>query len=483
MIEQAKVDALEAGLRGLFSDADVESHYNFDRSVVLFRIYDRPRGPFPELEITEEALEDHEAETILNESSSASRAHPRIYREPRMNALCTRRTRAEENHTVRHVARSTATQLILVVLFLTGIGTGTAFGQESADNRPAAARAATMLTDLWRSSGAPSISMAVARNGGLVFSRSVGYADLNTMTLATPTTMYNVGSVSKIMTAVAVMQLVEDGLVDLDEPIQTYVPGYPDKGTKISVRDVMTHTSGIRHYLDDEQITPYGPYETFAEALDIFKDDSLRFEPGGHYMYSSFGINLLQGVIENVTELDFETYMRRNVWYPAAMLRTSFDVPGRVIQDRARGYEKDEDGNFVKYPYEDASYKYASGGMVSSVLDLIRFGLAVKYARLLEEDTVEEMFSPQFDTLMRFSESGNHRDITRWKQALVWRVRWDDAGRKFVYHCGTVKGFNSCLIVYLNEDMIVAIANNLEAIGFGPALDIADVFRLDQAGE
>lgn len=344
------------------------------------------------------------------------------------------------------------------------------------DTRSPRVRAAAHLEELWRTSGVPSVSMAIGYNGELVFAKSRGYADLDNLVAATPSTVYNVGSISKVITAVAIMQLVERGEVDLDDPIRNYVPAYPDKGTPITLRQIMTHTSGIRHYRSGERITPYGPYETFEEALAIFEGDPLLFEPGRYYHYSSFGVNLLQGVIENVTGLSFEEYMSRHVWRPVGMLRTAVDDPSRIVPGRARGYEI-VDGGYENHPYEDATYKYPSGGMLSTVEDLVRFGIGLNHGYLLSRSTLDEMFEPQFESLRRFAEDGDHRPITRWQQALLWRERKDDAGRSFRYHCGTVKGFNACLVDYFEEDLVVAIANNAEAIGFVPALEIANYFR------
>jgi hypothetical protein len=158
------------------------------------------------------------------------------------------------------------------------------------------------------------------------------------------------------------------------------------------------------------------------------------------------------------------------------MLRTGLDIPSRIVPGRAKGYRRGN-GTYVNYEYEDATYKFASGGMLSSVEDLVRFGVGLNHGYLLEQDTLRLMLEPQFDTLLRFSEDGSPQAITRWQQALLWRIRQDDAGRGFAYHCGTVKGFNACLVDYVEEDLVVAIANNAEAIGFGPVLAIADFFR------
>jgi CubicO group peptidase (beta-lactamase class C family) len=113
---------------------------------------------------------------------------------------------------------------------------------------PPEAQAKAYLEELWRSTETPGISVAVMAQGRLAFSEGVGFADLENLVPATGSTVYSIGSVSKALTAVAVLQLVEQGKVRLEEPIQKYVPSFPDKGSPITIRHIMTHTSGIRHY-------------------------------------------------------------------------------------------------------------------------------------------------------------------------------------------------------------------------------------------
>src|SRR5690349_13633010 len=113
---------------------------------------------------------------------------------------------------------------------------------------PPEAQAMAYLQEVWRSIGTPGISVAVLHQGKLVFSEGVGFADLDNMIPANGSTVYNVGSVSKAITAVALLQLVEQGKAGLDDPIQKYVPAFPEKGSPITIRHIMTHTSGLRHY-------------------------------------------------------------------------------------------------------------------------------------------------------------------------------------------------------------------------------------------
>ncbi len=291
------------------------------------------------------------------------------------------------------------------------------------------AQAAVYLKEQWQSSGAPAVSMAVAYKGKIVFSMGVGFADLDNLVPANSSTVYNIGSVSKIMTAVAVMQLVEQGKVGLDDPIQKFVPVFPDKGAAITIRHLLTHTSGTRHYrptdfpngLDEENVQPF---ELFDETIPVFKDDPLLFAPGAHYLYSSYGVNLLQGVIEKASGRPFEAYM------------------------------------------------------IANVDDLLRLGVALNHGRLLKPETAGLMFMPQLQTVLAFHEQGPP-SREAFQQAMLWRVRKDEKGRDFVHHCGTVQGFNACLVNYVAEDLVVAIASNAQVLGFAPALKVAEFFRAD----
>lgn len=343
---------------------------------------------------------------------------------------------------------------------------------------PASARAAQRLEATWRSHAAPGMSEAVSQDGRLLVSQGRGFADLENLVPATGTTVFDIGSVSKVLTAVAVMQLVEQGKVRLEDPIRTYVPSFPDKGAPVTIRHLLTHTSGIRHYRDSD--FPGGnenmkPYASIEAAIAIFKDDALLFRPGQYYSYSSYAVNLLQGVVEKAGGLPFEDSMRRFVWGPAGMLSTHFDVPERVIPHRARSYVV-RDGSVRNVPYGDLTYKFASGGMMSTAEDLVRFGTALNEGRLLKPETLAQMYSPQIDALLEFRE-GKPTDKKAEGQGLMWRIGRDSAGRRFVHHCGSVQAFQACLVNYPEKNLVIAIlANSWNSTGWKEGVAVAEFF-------
>lgn len=336
------------------------------------------------------------------------------------------------------------------------------------------AQAMTYLQEVWRSTGAPGISVAVVQQGRLVFSQGVGFADLDNMIPANGSTVYNIGSISKALATVAVMQLVEQGKAGLDDPIQKYVPTFPDKGSPVTVRQIMTHTSGIRHYKnddfggDDENLRPVASLE---EGIKVFKDDPLLFKPGEYYSYSSYAVNLLQGVVEKASGLGFEDYMRRYVWEPSGMFSTAFDIPERIVPHRAKGYQNGG-AKVLNYGYGDLSYKFAGGGMISSVEDLVRLGAALNRGTLLKPETMALMYQPAPPVLQYRGDQPPQK--LEFEQALIWRISKDEAGRTFIHHCGTVKGFNGCLINYKDQNLVVAILAN--ALPSTPARREAEAF-------
>jgi len=310
----------------------------------------------------------------------------------------------------------------------------------------------------------PGLTVAVAVDGEIVFSEGVGYAELDNRTPATGRTVHNVGSVSKVLSVVGLMQLVEEGKVDLDATIQTYMPWYPEKEYPITVREVLTHTSGTRHYNGTE----FGPdgllalkhYDTFEEATRLWRDDPLLFEPGTAWFYSSHAQNLQQGIVEAASGMGFEEYLRRFVWEPAGMMATQFDVPSRIVQNRGHGYVHDRRGHLMNAPWEDPSYKYAGGGILSTAEDLVRFALAINDGTLLAPETVAEMWRPQIDpSIMEFVPGGAPRPLGH-EQALAWWIRTDQAGRRYASHTGTVKGTRSFVADWKDHGVVVALQAN-----------------------
>ncbi len=296
-------------------------------------------------------------------------------------------------------------------------------------------------------SGIPGISAAVAVNNEILFSGGAGYADLENQVQATGATIYRIASISKPIGGIGVMQLLEQGKVSLQDDIRKYVPSFPEKKWTVTLWHLFTHTSGIRHYNQGE----FGKMEHFKkleDAINIFKDDPLKYQPGTQTSYTTYGFNLLQGVIETAGEMELEEYMRKNVWIPAGMLNTSFEIKDRIVYNRARGYSKVRN-KIVNSRYTDASIKWIGGGMISTVEDLVKVFVALDNGVLLKPEIVQQMYSIQYPE----GETKNGR-------ALSWGVRTDNKGRRIISHSGGAMGFSSMLINYPDQKIVVAVIVN-----------------------
>ena len=218
------------------------------------------------------------------------------------------------------------------------------------------------LGEIRRATGAPGIMAAVAVDGEVIFSGGTGWAELENQAPASGATVHNVASISKAMTAVAVMQLVEQGTLSLEGRLRVYLPALPESVAGVTLRHILTHTSGFR----DTYELRSRSVEDLIEVIARAGPDALRFAPGEFWAYSSAGFNLLQAVIERVSGVGFEEYMRTRVWEPAGMPRTALDVPSRIVPRRGHGYERDDAGNRINAAFFDMPDLWAAGGMLST---------------------------------------------------------------------------------------------------------------------
>lgn len=237
----------------------------------------------------------------------------------------------------------------------------------------------------------PAVSIAIVAEGRLAWARGLGFADLEHRVPATPQTVYRIASVSKPLTATAAMQLAERGKLDLDVPIQRYVPSFPTKQWPLTPRHLLQHTGGVRHYRPDEDVNRHH-YGTLAEALDQFKDDPLLFEPGTNFRYTSLGFVLLGAVIESAAGVPYADYVRSAILEPCGMNSTRPDDPDAIISNRARGYRRDSAGNIANCVWVDQSNKLPGGGWLSTVEDLARFAVAIENNSLLRSETKQHMW-------------------------------------------------------------------------------------------
>jgi len=300
--------------------------------------------------------------------------------------------------------------------------------------------------------GCPGVSIAVGVGAELVLAEGFGMADLERGVPVDERTRFRVGSVSKPITAAALARLWEEGRMDLDAPVQTYVPGFPEKpqGT-ISVRLCAGHLAGIRHYRGDEFLSTRH-YADVLGPLAVFQGDPLKSAPGERYLYSTYGWSLVSAAVQGAAGEPFLDVLTELVLEPLRMHSTCPDQRARRIEGRACWYERGADGALRVAPAVDLSNKWAGGGLLSTPSDLVRFGAAHLEAGYLRSETLTLLF-----TSMRT----NAGEKTNY--GLGWRLGEDEQGHPIRYHTGSSVGGTTALLLQPRSGVIVALATNLSS--------------------
>jgi CubicO group peptidase (beta-lactamase class C family) len=299
--------------------------------------------------------------------------------------------------------------------------------------------------------GVPGIAAAVVAREQLLWSAPFGEADLENEVPVRTDTMFRLGSISKPITATAVLQLVERGKLDLDAPVQRYVPTFPEKPWPLTTRLLLAHLGGIRHYQPGE-FASTRRYANGTEALQIFKDDALAHEPGTAFLYTTYGYNLLGCVVEGASGQPFMEYVRANVFEPAGMFSARDDDAQALIPRRAQGYVKGGDGQLRNSGLADTSNKVPGGGMCATVEDVARFAMALQGGVLLDRDSLARMLTRQ-----------KTKDGKPVGYGLGFFLTEKD-GVKEAWHTGGQQRVSNVLYLQPDRRIAVVLLTNLEGI-------------------
>lgn len=321
----------------------------------------------------------------------------------------------------------------------------------------------------------PAVSIAIAIDNQLRYSKGFGKADLENSVAAKATTVYRTASIAKPLTATAVMQLAEKGKLDLDAPVQKYCAAFPEKPWPVTVRQLLGHLGGVRHYQKPGESSGTAHFFTITDSLKIFKDDPLLHEPGTKYHYTTYGYSVLGCAIEGASGQSYEDYMQEHVFRPAGMEHSRLDDHFRLIPDRARGYMKMDQRTYAQLPesmkssvkvgqifnasLHDTSMKVPGGGIASTAVDLVRFALASTNGVLVKRPTLEQMWTPL-----------KTRDNTDTRYGLGWGIG-DVAGMKLIAHSGGQAGTSTLLYILPEKGIVIASMSNLEGAALNTILN------------
>lgn len=229
-------------------------------------------------------------------------------------------------------------------------------------------------------------------NGEVIWEAASGYADKDKKQNLTLDTEIRIASIAKSMTAIAVMQLVEKGLLDINLPIDTYIPEFVQNGkTKITTKHLLSHTSGIGAYKNSKEGENKIIYTSLLDVYEVFKDRKLRFEPGTEFYYSSYGYVVLGILIEKIAGTSYETYMQTHIWDRAEMTNTGIENPNIKRENATTLYQRDRKGKIKQAKANNLTNRVPAGGMYSTVNDIIKFGNAIINHTLINDDTYEHM--------------------------------------------------------------------------------------------
>jgi serine beta-lactamase-like protein LACTB len=321
------------------------------------------------------------------------------------------------------------------------------------------------ILDTMRVLGAPGASVTVMKDGVVVWSEGFGWADIEEQVPVTPLTRFRIGSVSKSLTSIGLGLLVQEGKIDLDSPVQRYVPSFPAKQAPVTLRELAGHTSGIRHYRGNEMLIQRH-YATVTQSLDIFRDDTLLFTPGTRFSYSSYGFNLLSAAMERAAGEPFVQFMSRRVFDALGLRHTVAEYADSLIPFRAHFYTPADSGNgIINAPFVDNSYKWAGGGFLSTTEDLARAAQLLLEGAVLKPETRQLLWTSQRTT-----------DGKETGYGMGWFVDRDSAGRRRVFHSGGSVGGTAYLLIYPDQKLVIALLVNSDRTFVRAAPRIAERF-------
>lgn len=320
----------------------------------------------------------------------------------------------------------------------------------------------------------PGLSVAVGVGGDIVWAEGFGWADMEKRVPVAPGMRFRIGHASKALTSTAVGVLLEKRKLHLDEEIQTYVPEFPRKQWPVTLRELMGHVAGVRHYEKEGDSAPSAHCDRPIDGLKTFANDPLRFQPGAQYGYSTFGWVLVSAAVEAAAKEPLSTFMTEQVFKPLGMTATTFESSGNSNADRVTFYQRrftgDAGEGIVPATPVDHSCLAGAGAILSTPSDLVRFGLAINGGKLLQPDTIAEIQTPQVLTSGTPTEYG-----LGW---MVEEVTLAGEPTRMVHHASrSLKGGTTSFMTFPARGLVVAVTANIaNAITRDIALAIAQGF-------
>jgi len=305
-----------------------------------------------------------------------------------------------------------------------------------------------LLNDLFEKEGPGGVALVV-KGGKIIYRKSFGFANLELGVKMKPENVFRIGSITKQFTASAIMQLVEQGKIHLDDDITKYIEDYPTHGYTITIENLLTHTSGIKSYTDLKKWTSEVRKQKFTplEMIDYFKSEPMDFAPGEKFKYDNSGYFLLGYIIEKASGQTYAEYIKTHIFKPLGMNDSYYGGNSPIIKNRAAGYNK-VDENFVNDEFLSMTQPYAAGSLLSTVDDLSTW-----YAAVMSDKVISKASRDKAQTAFTLND-GSHTDY-----GFGWSIG-NIQGSPMISHNGGINGFLSASNYLPQENIFVTVLSN-----------------------
>ena len=300
----------------------------------------------------------------------------------------------------------------------------------------------------------PGMSVCVVRRGKVELASGYGFANVELRSPASEHTAYELASLTKPFTAIAVLMLIEEGKISLEDPLPRYFPGAPASWKNISVEQLLHHTSGLGDFFSIPELQSRSGFAWEreylpTELLPILFRVPISFQPGEKFSYSNVGYYLLGMIIERASGEPYESFLKNRIFVPLGMTQTRRMSRRDIIPERASGYTW-ENNILLNAKYTSVTWAYSEGGLVSSVFDLAKADAGLFGDKLLKRSTLERMWQPY-----------RLNDGTLAKYGIGWNLASDPHLRQ-IYHSGNKPGFASIVRRYIDDSLTVIVLANVD---------------------
>ncbi|HPI96722.1 MAG TPA: serine hydrolase, partial [Gammaproteobacteria bacterium] len=306
----------------------------------------------------------------------------------------------------------------------------------------------SLMSEVFKQDGPGAVAL-VMKDDKVLYRKAFGMANLELEVKMKPDHIFRIGSITKQFTASAILKLRDEGKLSLDDEITEYIEDYPTDGNKITIKHLLTHTSGIKSYTDMEEWDGEVRKRDFTplELIDYFKNQPMNFNPGEQWKYNNSGYVLLGYIIEVVSGMSYSEYIENNIFKPLGMSHSLYGSTSKIIKNRASGYDKRED-NYINADFLSMTQPYAAGSLLSTVDDLY-----IWYKAVMEDKVISESSRKEAHTPFKLNDGSETSYGYGWSIGNI-------QGSPMITHGGGINGFLTDSIYLPNEKVFVAVFSN-----------------------